>query len=159
MKIAKTYIWLWSLYFFVSQWVIRLRLLRCVNTGHCKKNFPSISYWKSKSLTTKLTTLFCFTTTKIKSLITLTALFYFTTIKTKSLTTSLNCFTSLLLKLTLWHFSLHWFTSLLLKWNLTTLFYLTTVKMKSLTTLTTLFYFTTIKISDYAHYAALLDYD
>ena len=69
------------------------------------------------SLTTP-TTLFYFTTIKMKYLTTLTTLFYFTTIKWKSLTT------------------------------LTTLIYFTAIKMKSLTTLTTLFYFTTTKPRD-----------
>ena len=67
-----------------------------------------------KSLAT-LSTLFYFTTIKIKSLTTLIALFKFTTIKMKPLTT---------------------FTPRL---------YFTTIKIKSLGTLTTLSYFTTIK--------------
>ena len=67
------------------------------------------------SLTT-FTTLFYFTTIKMKSLTKLTTLSYFTTLKRISLTT------------------------------LTTPFYFTTLKMISLNTLTRLFYFTTLKM-------------
>ena len=86
-----------------------------------------------KFLTT-LTTLFYFTTTKMKSPNTL---FYFTTIKIKSLTTLTTLFDFTTIKV----------ISLT---TLTTLFKFTTIKMKSLTTLSMLPYLTTINPRDSA---------
>ena len=75
----------------------------------------------------------------MKSLFTLTTLFYFTTIKIKYLTMLTTVFLlSLLLKWNLWLCSLRCFYSLT---TLTTLFYFTTIKWKSVTMLTMLFYF------------------
>ena len=106
------------------KWNIWLRSLRCFS-----------------SLTT-LTTLFYFTTIKMKYLTTLTTLFFFTDYTHYAVFLhwlhSLHCFTSLLVNGNLWLRLRRCFSSLT---TLTTLFYFTAIKMKYLTTLTKLFFF------------------
>ena len=91
---------------------------------------------------TALTTLFYFTTIKIKYLTTLAKLVFFTDY------THYAVLLSLLLKLNILLRSLSLFSSLN---TLTSLFYFTTIKTEYLNTPTKLFFFT-----DYTHYTVLL---
>ena len=163
---------------------IILRSLYCSNTGHwlpllsCfisqmryhtthttllqyksqKNNFPGISGWKMKSLTT-LATLLYLTTIKMKSLATLTTLLYLTTIKMKSLATltTLLYLTTIKMKSLATLTTLFYFTTIKMKYlsTLTTLFKFTTIKMKFLTMFATLFYFTTINPRDHTTFTTL----
>ena len=91
---------------------------------------------------TALTTLFYFTTIKIKYLTTLPKLVFFTDY------THYAVLPSLLLKLNILLCSLSLFSALN---TLTSLFYFTTIKTEYLNTPTKLFFFT-----DYTHYTVLL---
>ena len=138
---SNTGYWLPLLSCFISQMRYHTTHTTLLQYKSQKNNFPGISGWKMKSLTT-LATLLYLTTIKMKSLATLTTLLYLTTIKMKSLATLTTLF---------------YFTTIKMKYlsTLTTLFKFTTIKMKFLTMFATLFYFTTINPRDHTTFTTL----
>ena len=121
---SNTGYWLPLLSCFISQMRYHTTHTTLLQYKSQKNNFPGISDWKMKSLTT-LATLLYLTTIKMKSLATLTTLFYFTTIKMKYLSTLTTLFK---------------FTTIKMKFltMLATLLYFTTINPRDHTTFTTL---------------------
>ena len=122
------------------KWNTWLRSLPCLSSLTTLTTLFYFTTIKMKCLTT-LTTRFFFT--DYTSLTTLTTVSFFTTVKMKSVTTLTTLFQFTITKMKIWLRSLHCFT-------------FTTIKMKSLTTLTTLFYFTTTNPRDRTTLTTLL---